>query len=76
MCLSSLTLLTKLLLHGFCLRKWGRFSRKGTVTLWLILEGRSRVEAPRNDTLSPSNPVFSPNHLTPSSSMDSNKVNL
>ena len=54
----------------------GKISRKGAVTLWLILEGRSRVEALKNDTLSPSNPIFSPNHLTPSSSMDSSKFNL
>ena len=76
MCLLSLTLLTKLLLTWFLSQKMGKISRKGAVTLWLILEGRSRVEALRNDTLSPSNPIFSPNHLTPSSSMDSSKFNL
>lgn len=68
---------TKGLSHGFCLRNCslGKISRKGAWIPWLTFEGRNRVDALRNDALSLSNSVFPPKPPTPSSSMDSNKLN-
>lgn len=47
------SLLTKCLLHGFCLRKCslGEIGRKEAFTLWLALKDRNRVEALRNDAV-------------------------